>query len=311
MRDEDCQMPEKRICYLDLETGQTRPVRDARPLVSSAAAGWNGVLLEEAAGEAIELNGICGISHIAVVQLDSPIPVELRADGVRVSKKIGPGQVTVVPANLPHSVRARPGGGYIAVALEPKFLLGTAAELGNADGVQLRCVVGTDDPIVRELILGLREEARNPSLRGSLYAESLATAIAAHLVHRYSSGAKPVRALPGGLTKRQLRRVIEFVHDRLDEDISLAQLAGETGLSPFHFARLFKKSTGCTPHAYVTRCRVERARQLLLQSPASITHVALEVGFCDQSHLSRHFRRLLGLTPGDFVRTVVRRRKSP
>ncbi|HKQ40341.1 MAG TPA: helix-turn-helix transcriptional regulator, partial [Verrucomicrobiae bacterium] len=81
-------------------------------------------------------------------------------------------------------------------------------------------------------------------------------------------------------------------------------LAGAAGLSPFHFARLFKRSTGLSPHQYVLRCRVERARGLLMRSKASIAEVAVEVGFCDQSHLAAHFKRVYGVSPKAFLQQV-------
>ena len=73
-------------------------------------------------------------------------------------------------------------------------------------------------------------------------------------------------------------------------------------MSPHYFSQLFKESTGITPHQYVIRCRIDRAKDLLKQGKLSIAEIAKEVGFVDQSHLHRHFKRLVGVTPKLFFK---------
>jgi AraC family transcriptional regulator len=90
------------------------------------------------------------------------------------------------------------------------------------------------------------------------------------------------------------------------EGPTLTQLAAVVGLNPYHFARQFKAATGLPPHQYVIARRVERAMQLLQAGTGlSLAEVALHAGFSDQSQLSHHFKRLVGVTPGRF-RTPAR-----
>ena len=98
-----------------------------------------------------------------------------------------------------------------------------------------------------------------------------------------------------------MRRVIEYVDAYLDQDLALVELAAIVSLSPNYFTRLFKQSTGFTPHQYVIQQRVERAKRLLLESKLAIADIALEVGFAHQSHLNRHFKRWVGVTPKAFI----------
>jgi AraC-like DNA-binding protein len=97
-----------------------------------------------------------------------------------------------------------------------------------------------------------------------------------------------------------MRRVREYVAAHLSESTDLAMLAAVAGLSIHHFARGFKQTTGMTPHHYLTQKRVERARDMLANSDLSLSEIAYAVGFSDQSHLARHFRQMLGVTPGQF-----------
>jgi AraC family transcriptional regulator len=101
----------------------------------------------------------------------------------------------------------------------------------------------------------------------------------------------------GGLTPLQLRRVRDSIDARLGQDISLAQLAGDCGLSTSHFARAFARSTGIPPHRWLTRRRVERAKELMY-TDATLAEIALMCGFSDQSHLTRVFAQVVGVTPG-------------
>jgi transcriptional regulator GlxA family with amidase domain len=97
-----------------------------------------------------------------------------------------------------------------------------------------------------------------------------------------------------------MRRVREYVEAHFGESIDLLVLAEVAGLSVHHFARQFKQSAGVTPHVYLTQKRVERAREMLVQTDLSLAEIAFAVGFCDQGHLARHFRDMLGTTPREF-----------
>jgi AraC-like DNA-binding protein len=110
----------------------------------------------------------------------------------------------------------------------------------------------------------------------------------------------PAPQAQGGLSPGAMRRVREYVEVYLGESIDLSMLAGVAGLSVHHFARQFKQSAGVTPHVYLTQKRVERAREMLVQTNLSLAEIAFAVGFFDQGHLARHFRHMLGTTPREF-----------
>jgi AraC family transcriptional regulator len=98
-------------------------------------------------------------------------------------------------------------------------------------------------------------------------------------------------------------QAVELMRARLAEGVSLEEMAVTTGLSPFHFARLFKAATGHPPHEYLVRLRVDRAQELISSHGRTHTMAAIAQasGFADQSHMTRHFRRVLGMTPGEFA----------
>lgn len=126
-----------------------------------------------------------------------------------------------------------------------------------------------------------------------------------YLLARYTDG-RPMRAgaARGGLTPLSLRRVCDYISAHLDQPLSLDRLAAQASLSPYHFARQFKHSTGESPHGFVMRQRIEMARRLLAERRHGLAEIALMCGFSGQSHFTERFRRLTGLTPRQYVRAL-------
>jgi AraC family transcriptional regulator len=131
----------------------------------------------------------------------------------------------------------------------------------------------------------------------ALFRNAVGAAIIARLRELDGVDSATPRALRHELPEADLSKVIEFMEARLADDLSVAELASIARLSPAHFSTLFRNATGEPPHRYHTRLRVERARRLL-ERGATPSDASLAVGFFDQSHLARHMRRLLGVSPG-------------
>ncbi|WP_230474774.1 helix-turn-helix domain-containing protein [Dyella monticola] len=136
---------------------------------------------------------------------------------------------------------------------------------------------------------------------GRLFADSLASALATRLLvlqaKKKVSDAKPGRALPAW----RLHHVIEYIDAHLDQDLSLAELAGVAGFSRSHFQPLFKQAVGMPVHRFVLERRVERARLRLLEGGRSVMEIALEAGFAHPSHMARCMRRILGVSPSQIA----------
>ena len=120
------------------------------------------------------------------------------------------------------------------------------------------------------------------------------------LVSRHA--APPQEPRPPGRERRAVRLSREYLEEHAEENVALEALARFAGLSAFHLCRIFRETVGMTPHAYQTQVRVRRAKSLL-RAGLPITLVAAEAGFYDQAHLTRHFKRIVGLTPGRYVTT--------
>jgi AraC-like DNA-binding protein len=121
----------------------------------------------------------------------------------------------------------------------------------------------------------------------------------------------PARREIGTLPLSRLRRVTAYIAEHLDHDLPLAQLGAVVYMSPYHFARLFQRSTGVSPHRFVVRARIDRATTLLAASEVSIAGIARAVGFQTPSHFSTVFRRITGTTPGAYRAAHLRAARLP
>jgi AraC family transcriptional regulator len=130
------------------------------------------------------------------------------------------------------------------------------------------------------------------------------------LVHVLRKYAQPRRSEElelsrAGLVDRRIRRSVELMHTQLDQDLTLRALAAASYLSPFHFARLFKKLTGSTPHNYLAGVRAARAQLLLAETELSVTEVGARVGYLSASHFTKAFRLATGTTPREFRKALI------
>jgi AraC family transcriptional regulator len=149
-----------------------------------------------------------------------------------------------------------------------------------------------------------RLELNEGGAGGRLYVEGLASALAVHLLR--SSGLSRRSPIPhkGGLAPRQIRRVLDYIEAHLTDELGLVELAAIVELSPNYFGEAFRISTGRSPHRYVMERRIERARALLWDGDRPIPDIAYAAGFSSQSHFTANFRRVTGLTPGRFRRSL-------
>ncbi|SNS88476.1 transcriptional regulator, AraC family [Sphingomonas laterariae] len=160
---------------------------------------------------------------------------------------------------------------------------------------------GLHDPMLLQIGSTYRSLLDRPSQpTDRLLVDGMQTVLAGHLLGTYALDQwRPIAKAPS-LNPKRLKRVLDFIEARIAVEISLDDLAAEACLSPFHFSRLFKDATGFTPHRYVTDRRVQAARDKLALNHSSMVEIALDTGFGSQANFIRVFRKVTGLTPGQY-----------
>ena len=221
---------------------------------------------------------------------------------------MGPGDAAVVPAGVASQWRWGQGekdwADSLHLYLAPALIRDAAKGVGvDPDRAELIGGFVSREPQIERIVLSFLPELEVEDPLGSgLFAEALARALAVHLLREHSTlgwrGRRvSSRKLEGGLSKRALKLATDYVGDNLAGSLTLSEISRAANISPYHFSRLFKESTGRSPHQYVIRERVERAKELLRSTGLPLHEVAALAGFADQSHMGRHLKRLLGVSP--------------
>src|SRR5499425_2696784 len=177
-----------------------------------------------------------------------------------------------------------------------------AACEGTGGSVELQPRWKMTDERLSSLLAAVNSERVAGFPSGRLFLDSVEQALAAALINGYAVRHRPVRTYRGGLSPVRLRKVKEFVHAKMEDELSLRELAQCVGLSTPHFSEMFRKSTGETPHQFVLRLRVERAKEKLRSAEPRVLDVAIACGFKTQQHFARVFRQLCGATPTEYRR---------
>jgi AraC family transcriptional regulator len=273
------------------------------PILSSGPLGWNGLIAERYRHSPAEHHFPPLPEDTVSVYLGQPVrSVRWSGDGIH-EGLTSKGDVTVKASGQPAGWHFDKDVDLLVMRFAPAFLRDVAEENGlNAEAVELRASFDRRDDAVEHIGLAMLAEMEAGGAGGRVYGDSLATALATHLLRNHGAWLQTVADQRGGLHKNTLRRVTDFVNDNLSMDLGLSEMAGAANLSLYHFSRQFKRSTGLSPHRYVIVCRVKRARELLSGTDLSVGDIANAVGFTHQSHLAHHVRRHFGVPPSSLRR---------
>jgi AraC family transcriptional regulator len=186
----------------------------------------------------------------------------------------------------------------------------TAASGGPGGEVELRRVDNLVDARLGALVAVVNAERIAGFPSGKLFLDSVEQALAVALVKGYAVRHGSVQTHRGGLGSARLRRIKEFVDAKMEDELTLREMAQSVELSTAHFSRMFRKSTGESPHQFVLRHRVERAKEMLRAAEARVLDVAVACGFKTQQHFARVFRRMCGVTPTEYRQEFLRYRAT-
>ena len=274
----------------------------SRVVLSSVGTKWNDVVVEQHDFPSSELADVMFKRHVIAINIGHSLTNEFKIEGrfQRVFKERGAN--SFFPSHRPFFLRLKVERGVFAnvllLALDPVFVSRVAEglELG-ADRIELIEKRGGSDPTLQHIAMALRDGVQSGAAHDRMYGEGLSTALAVHLLREYGAAVLGPKRQDGGLPREKLVRAVEYIQDQLDTDLTVSGIAQAVRMSPDHFTRVFKESTGQSPYQYVVDARVKKARELLTTGNFTISEVARQVGFADQSHLTRHFKRVFGLPP--------------
>ena len=276
-------------------------------LGTSRGREWKGLLAERWRHSEGDLGEVLPCDTEVIVMLRGRLRVRRRGDGRLQHHNAVPGTVWLCPAGIREDMIHLDGEVEESLHLylpDSSLSETTLQELDvDPDKVRLHYDGGFLDPLVEQIARAVHTEMLDAAPAGKMLVETLATALRVHILRHHSNLAPASVSLPlvrGALDSRRLRRVTEFIDAHLGENLTVEALAKQACLSPFHFSRAFKAATGTAPHRYVTDRRIEHARTLIAEGRLPLGNIAGLCGFSSQAHLTRWFKRILGVTPGAY-----------
>jgi AraC family transcriptional regulator len=222
----------------------------------------------------------------------------------------GPGNLAVTSPGKSTEIRWDQGDGSgietIHVCVDAALFYRFAAETVECDPRRVEIIDGfaQHDPLVQSIVTSLGDELKYPETAERLFLDSAAQMLVAQLLRKYCAFPLTAPDCRERLSSRKLRLVLDYINAGLADRLTLDDIAASIHMSSFHFARMFKATTGHTPHTYVTRLRIERAQELLRTSGCSMPTIARKVGFASKSHFAGTFLRLTGISPHRFRNTT-------
>lgn len=276
--------------------------RDARAfdqttiLASSAGLAWPEILVETGRNQGWCVTEISVSQHYLAINLDDrPLAFDV-LDGRRPRRVVmDPGSLWICPAGEAFTHCVQMPSTFGLVLLDPDRI-----QRESGVPVKLARSYAVRDTPMEHVVRALIAEAEGGGENGPSFADALATALAVRVARL--SGERVEEPRPGALPMHKLRRVIDLIEARLDRGATLDEMASLVGLSRHHFARAFKQATGTSPHRFLLERRLERAKASIERGNEPLSAIAARLGFADQSHLTRLFKRRYGVTPASLPR---------
>jgi len=275
---------------------------------SSVELGWSGLAVERRTIHPGEKPALA-IDHHFLLLWDARAAegeIETRAGSFVHYRKL-PGTITTCRPGFRPAVRSKVAQSVVACVVAPRLVHDVELELEPRPIGPIQELNGTDDSVLRDLILRLAREAAAGGAGGSLFHDALSTALATRLLYAARALRQPSADRPPRFRPRALRRVLDRMEAELDRDLTLATLAGESGYSRTHFLRMFRSVTGVTPHRYLLELRLGRAQALVARRGLPLVDIAGACGFSSQAHFCTAFRARFGVAPSAYRRRLFDR----
>ena len=286
-----------------LENGVIVPAAPGGAVSSSSE--WDGFVVEHHKMEKGELPGHTILDHrLTITTGQKTVPFEFKENGKWGRVQLHPGSFSMQNHGDLGAPRWLDHFEFLAIAIKPVFFEKITSGQVQSRQVELITQRGKLDPNIQSFCQLFYDELSNKRYASQLYGETLSMAFALYLLNHYATGNKKITEPTGKLHGLQVKNLIDFVSSHLGSEIGLDMLSGQVHMSPFHFAKTFKRTTGLSPHQFVLKMRMEKAKELIKLKALSLTEIAHTTGFFDQSHFTHSFKRVVGISPRQYRQSL-------
>jgi AraC family transcriptional regulator len=267
-------------------------------IASSHSLRWDRISVQHHRQPAWETPEFCSYQHLVLVkQNEQPVKVEQVVGEQHQDGMLTCQDLVIIPAQLPCKVGWDGEIEFMLLVLDPMCLTQVMDDGNNINSIEILPQVAVFDPNISLSGALLKSELLSQGLGSNRHIEAVQRLLSVTLLRQFSAQRVASLETQQEQVEDSLQRTIAYINKNLADELSLQAIAAVAQMSPFYFARLFKRATGLTPNQYVTNRRIERAKQLLIEQDLSVVDVAQEVGIQSQSHFNKVFREYTGVTP--------------
>ncbi|MCU1324584.1 MAG: transcriptional regulator, AraC family [Acidobacteriaceae bacterium] len=273
------------------------PLLPGTPITPGNRSPWTGILLEKHRIGAVEIPEHEHHTFTLHLQTSGPVAMDWNSHGKSGHLNTGAGSLIFLTPGTRDSILWHGPSQRIIASVDPTLLARAATQLELPHLPDFDNRWSFEDQQLALLLTEMEREIAAGSSTGPLYGDLLGLSLSVALIRKYGHTTAHLPPQKGGLSRPTLNRVLDSIAANLTAKVRLDDLATIAGLSPFHFARAFRESTGTTPHQYLLQRRIDTAKALLRGPARSLDAIATATGFADAAHLSKAFRRLTGTSP--------------
>ncbi|WDT84516.1 helix-turn-helix transcriptional regulator [Alteromonas sp. 009811495] len=293
-----------RLAFFDYQTHQPSSCGNVLDITfSNEALNWQGIILEKGSSEYFYPKQVYTPYFYFALALDKDLSWSVKADNELIALKTAPGNIWINPPKTPFTHNISEPCYFVILAIEEHVLFDACPYKVEATRLEFLNNYNVEDETIKGLIELLLLETQANGRNGKPYLQNLVSALSAHYIQNYSNyeDVKGNTAANAKFGQSDLAKIDDYIQHNIGNAITIEALADLVFCSKYYFLREFKKSVGETPYQYITHHRIEHSKRLLLTSSLSLSDIAHQMGFNDQSHFNRVFKQHVGLTPKQFT----------
>jgi AraC family transcriptional regulator len=275
----------------------------SKPLLSSEKLSFGNIQIEHYELDSHEAPGHMPAQNAIVIFHESVLVKRQLGDGCK-DELVRAGDIVISPANVLHSACWNGKANFTLLLFDPECMSNTVSEYINPNQIELLPSFSQNDPLVYGVGQELKLQLEFERIASRMYIDQLASLLFVHLIERYGSTKHSLIENPYTFSAVELQEVLDYFDSRINHNITLAEISDLLGMSPYHFARLFKKAIGIPPAQYLMQRRLKKIAHLLATTDLDLRAIAGQTGFSSQSHLCATFRQYFSVTPSGYRRML-------
>jgi len=270
--------------------------------ITSFELDLDGIIVKHGSAKGLDMKGVKYPMHGFIMNTSENEVIWKIEKNETIMKK---NDIWFLPANESADFKTEDFFEFITVLISPAKMISSSKTLLTADDISFRMMTNIQDSHLEQLLKLLLSEVRTENANGKLFIENLISIFAMHFVKNYTNSENDLVKNVNGFTEKDYEKILLHIENNLTENISIDELAEKFGIGKHDFFKKFKTSTNITPYKFIVQKKLERSKQLLREFKYTLTDITYLLNFTDQSHFTKSFKKMFGVTPNEFRKTTA------